>query len=187
MNRLTEQRELTEVCILEPFRELAKGHAPAKKTILVNRTLHPMTTLVMSVWRGQVYVSLVALAAVLSEILIITLVGIPFRENQFYEAFLASVWISVGIMSYMLLLLVALYLRPQGPNLPRRPDTVASLFSYLCGSQLLEDFADLSTVDTKTQRKHIERASRTYVLKEKLTRDQLVRWTIDYDEEPVES
>lgn len=171
-------------CILEPFRELARGHAPARKSILVTRTLHPITTLFTSLWRRQFFPGLLAFTALLSEILIVALPGVPFRSNQMYGSYLFSFWTSIAIMSFMLAVLAILQLRPRGPALPRTPNTLGSVFSYLCESRLVADLADLGTADAKTQRAHIKQGSRTFVLKQKSTAaDGLLRWTIDYDDE----
>lgn len=94
-------------------------------------------------------------------------------------------------MSLMLLLLVALYVRPRGPDLPRTPNTLASIFSYLCASRLLRDFAGLATLDARARRRQLDMLSsvapRTYVLKKMRTEDQVVRWAVDYDESSIAS
>ena len=173
-----------ETCILEPFRELAKGHAPPRKSILVTRTLHPITTLFTSLWRRQFFPSLLAFTALLSEILIVALPGVPFRSNQMYGSYLFSFWTSIAIMAFMLAVLAILHLRPRAPALPRTPNTLGSVFSYLCESRLMIDLADLGTANAKTQRAHIKQGSRTFVLKQKVTpADGLLRWTIDYDDD----
>ena len=85
-------------------------------------------------------------------------------------------------MTLMIVLLIVLFLRPKGPDLPRAPNTLASVVSYLCGSRLLHEFADLAVVDARTRRMRLERAPRTYVLRRMVNDDGVVRWTIDYDD-----
>lgn len=171
---------------MEPFRQLAQGRAPARKSILVSRPLNPVATLLSSIWHGQFFVGLGAFCLILSEVLIITLSGIPFNKGQLYVAYRISFWLSVAIMAFMLLATLILYLRPRGPDLPRSPNTIAAILSYLCGSHLLESFADLATVDERTRHRRVEALARRYVLAKRPNVDQVVRWSIDYDTRVVE-
>ena len=83
----------------------------------------------------------------------------------------------------MLAMLVVLYIRPRGPPIPRTPNTVAAIFSYLCASRMLDDFADLATVEGEKREERINDMGRTYCLDVMDDGQGTARWTIDYDYE----
>ncbi|KAI9802327.1 MAG: hypothetical protein M1833_001833 [Piccolia ochrophora] len=170
-----------EICILEPFRTLSKGQAWAHSTILVQRTLNPITTAVTGIYRRHFFVAVVALMAVFAEALIVTLGGIPFNAGQLYRPWTYTLYLTLAILATMLLVLVAVYVRPRGPDLPRHPSTVASVMSYLCASWMLEDFAETVTLDSKTRDQNVRDMARQYTLKESIGVDGVMRWCVDYD------
>ena len=176
----------TETCILEPFRNLSQGNAGAKSSILVDRTLSPITSFFTAIWRRQFFVALVSFMAILSEILIITLSGVPYNAGVQKETLIVSILVSIGIMSLMLMVLIGTYVRRQGRrdvlvNLPRHPDTIASVLSYLCGGRLVDDFADLARLKGKKRNRIVQGWKRRYVLKKDLDRDGVRRLGVDYD------
>ncbi len=90
----------------------------------------------------------------------------------------------MAILGVMLLDLVALYLRrsPKGEgNLPRTPDTVAAVWSYVCGSVMLDDFADLATLGTKERDRWVEGWGSRFGMGWERGVDGVSRWKVDYD------
>ncbi|KAI9674741.1 MAG: hypothetical protein M1817_001645 [Caeruleum heppii] len=170
-----------ELCILEPFRRLSRGNCPPERSILIQRPLSSVTTFLVSLPRRHFFVALVAFITVISEVLIITLAGIPYNPGQLYVAFRVSAFVSMAILSLMILILVAVYLRPKGPDLPRTPNTVAAVWSYLCASSLVEDFADLSGLGRKERNERVKMWGRSYVLSVERRVDGALRWGVDYD------
>lgn len=168
--------------MLEPFRALARGNAPAQSSIVVERTLNPVSTFFTALWRRHFFVALAAFMALLAEVLIVSLAGIPFSQGQLHRAFIVTSWLSFSIMVLMLISLLVIYLRPGRLDLPRQPDTIASLTSYLCHSSMLHDFADFARMDGKSRNEEVALMRRTYCLtKTKTEPDGAVRWQIDYD------
>ena len=142
-----------------------------------------MTTLFASLWRRHFFVALAALMALLAEVLIVALAGVPFDSGQLHRGFIVSAWLSTSIMIVMLVALFVMYLRPGKSSLPRSPDTIASLATYLCHSSLLADFADFAKMDRKTRNAEVARMRRTYCLTRTTVEDEdgAVRYQIDYD------
>ncbi|KAI9777735.1 MAG: hypothetical protein M1816_004598 [Peltula sp. TS41687] len=172
-----------EVTILEPYRTLAHGRSKPERTILLSRNLSPFLTLVTSLYRCSFFVSFIAAISCLAEVLIIILGGIPFSHGTLFKAYLVSTYLSIAILSLMLLGMVALYLRPRGPSLPHMPDTIGAVWSYLCGAGLLEDMADMSTLNERTRDRLVRDSGHKYTLEERRNMDGTTRWTIDYDSE----
>ena len=126
--------------------------------------------------------------AILADVLIVTLAGVPFNPDQIHIAFRICSLTSIVILGTMLVVLAAVWIRSRsGPGLPRSPNTIAAVFSYLCGSAahggtLLDDFADLSVLDRRKRNKRVAALKRRYGLRVSQGQDAVPRWTIDYDD-----
>ena len=152
--------------------------------MLVARTLSPITTVFTGLWRRHYIVSLAALMAILAEVLIITLPTLPFKDGAAHRAFVIGYWISASIIAMMLISLVIIYLRRRRPRLPRPPDTIAAVLSYVCGARplFLENFAEVSTLDQDARNRWIlGMRDTTYTLNREPGPDGRNRWCIDYD------
>ncbi|EOD43403.1 hypothetical protein UCRNP2_9899 [Neofusicoccum parvum UCRNP2] len=77
---------------LEPYRRLAAGHANAHESVLASTSVHAVSTIFTSLSRRHIFVAYIALLAVLSELLIVTLAAIPFNLATLLEAFRVSVF-----------------------------------------------------------------------------------------------
>src|SRR5204862_6508296 len=85
----------------------------------------------------------IAFNALLSEVLVVMLAGVPFNSSQTWTAFLVSAYSTMTILGLMVVALLALFWWRRKPELPRMPNTVAAVLSYLCASEMLEDFKEL--------------------------------------------
>ncbi|KAI9882704.1 MAG: hypothetical protein M1823_005551 [Watsoniomyces obsoletus] len=170
-----------ELCVLEPFRALAKGESPAHASMLVPRTLSPVTTIFTALWRRHYVVSMSAFMAILAEILIISLGSIPFNEGKVHRSFIGATWLSVSILGLMMISLGIIYIRRHRPHLPRSPETIGAVLSYLCGARMLQDYSELSKLDRNARDRWIVGLKRTYTLNKELGVDDQIRWCVDYD------
>ena len=167
--------------VLEPFRRLHSSHASPESTILVSRSLFHITSFFTSLYRRSFFVALVAFVAITAEVLIIVLPGVLFSSGELYRASIISSYLSMSILAFMLIVSLALWLRPKGPELPRKPNTLGALFLYLCDSNMRFDFADLVYM-AKEERNHaVMEMERDYVLKCGLGSEGDLRWKIDYE------
>ena len=170
-----------EAAIIEPFRRLYAGNSHPSASILVHRTLNPTSTLLTSLLHRRFFVAHIASVAILAEALIILLPGIPFSAGQLESAFVLSAILSISILGYMLLSLAAVWLRPKGPALPRTPNTLAAVWSYLCGAKMLGDFADLAILEARERDRIVGGMGRVYGLRVEKGTDGVERWGVDYD------
>ena len=138
------------IALYAPYRRLFSGNATARESILVSPPLHPIQGVVSSVSSGHYLLALIAVVALLSEVLCVTLSAIPFNPATLYSAFNASTWISVASLSIMLGALVFIFFY-QEPVMPIKPDTVAGNLVYVCDGTLPEVLKGLSG-QTTTQR-----------------------------------
>lgn len=121
---------------IRPYIALASSQgATADKSVLLSSPSHPVTALFYSETWNSFLLTMVTLMAVLSEVLIITLSGIPFSPALAYLAFELSVFISVGIVAAMVLsaaiVLAWTMLVEKRRNLPDIPASIADVFALL--------------------------------------------------------
>ena len=125
-----------EVRITVPYRRLAAGNARAKDTVLATMNGTPYTSVGTAVWRGNWFHAFIALVAVLSDFLIVSVAGVPYSDAQLHLAFLVSSYVSFGILSLMIIAMIAgLWWRRGNAamGLPRQPDTMLGVILMLCG------------------------------------------------------
>ncbi|MCJ1378753.1 hypothetical protein MMC17_001852 [Xylographa soralifera] len=170
-----------ECAVDEPFRRLYRGSATAESTILPPRTLTPVSTFIASIYQRSFFVAHVTFVTLMSEVLIIVLPGVPFSPGEIWQAGMMSIYLSIAILGLMLLTFVALMLRPKGPDLPRKPNTLGAMCMYLCDSSMTADFADLSCLGTRARDRWVREKERLYCLKYDLGTDGSLRWQVDYD------
>jgi hypothetical protein len=133
------------------FHRLAAGGTQAQDTLLQTPQPVPMATFVYSLRHGDYVVALAGFSAILSESLFILLSSIPYSSTELHMAFLVSSYASIAIIAVMVLSLPFLFWwRAGNPDLPKNPDTLSVLLSYLCWSDdLLDLFKDVSTLKQK--------------------------------------
>ena len=130
--------------------------------------------------RGHLIVAAVALTTVLAEILVILLGAIPFSSGQIYLEYLVSMYWSVGILSLMLVMFFALMLwKRRAPLFPRRPDTIASVISYLSDSRMLDDFEGFEYLSSSELEQRVSGLGRRYVYERQMRSDGHNRYLVD--------
>src|SRR5579862_3249292 len=167
---------------MEPYRSLTAGNAQPRDSILISSVLNPITALTTAVLRARFHLAVLAFNALLSEALIVSLSRIPFRGDSIYIAYVASSRLITAIVPFMLVTLMWVALRRRlTVDLPRRPDTIAAVLSYLCGSSMLRDFQGLSTVDGQTRDGVVVKMGKRYKLGKIVGVDGVERAGIDED------
>jgi hypothetical protein len=194
---------------MEPYRRMTprKGRPPPgpQHTLLATRALSPFVTVVAAAaaLHRRAFVGLVAAVTCLAEALAVALVGLPHTRAVLERAWFGSFYASMAILAFMLLSQAALVLRRRSdPPLPRTPNTVAAVWSYLCassggcggggaggsgqnggGSTLLDDLADLGTASPQRRDALVRAMGRRYCLEKRAGADGISRWIVDYAQE----
>lgn len=105
------------------------------------------TSLLVSLKHRHWFVFLVSAVAMLGDILIVAIVGVPYSDAEIYEAFQVSTWLCVAILGMMILVVVASILVwrrtiPDAVAGDRIPDTIFDvarvLLSHEVGGQVRE-------------------------------------------------
>jgi hypothetical protein len=109
--------------------------ASAATSVLVSSPSHPLTALFCrSTWYNLLLAS-VTVMAILSEVLVVTLNGVPFTTATIYLAFEVSVYVSTGILAIMVVAIAAILVwtlkSKVGSELPKIPESIADVFALL--------------------------------------------------------
>lgn len=131
--------------------------------------------------------AVVATLAVLAEVLVIALAGVPFTAGELYHYALACSYISIAILGMMVIAVAFLVIwRLRLPYLPRNPDTIAAVISYVVGSRLVSENQETEYVG-KTVHEAVlygdsEMMQTRWRYGEMEYEDGTLRWMIDEDD-----
>jgi hypothetical protein len=147
-----------EVRILVPYQRLAAGNAAGEMSVLVDVAGQPATSIWGSLRRGEWVHVMVAGAAVLSDVLIIAVGGVPLADAQILEVFRWSVWVSLAVMAWMVGTLGVVVFRWRGEvrrlGMPREPATVLGVALMLVdeGNGVVGEFWENGVVSSGRER-----------------------------------
>jgi len=136
---------------LSPYCLLYAAPQTASRSILLRPPTHALTGLWSAARRRHVYLSLVAVAAVLAEFMPILLNNVPFRVTQTFITHEVCTWLAVSILLYMLLVVLGSFL-VKWPNMPADPSTIAGAMYYICDSGMLDSMEGVSMLGDREQR-----------------------------------
>ncbi len=149
-------------------------------TILMSRQSVPLTAIVPLLRNRHFAAASVATTAVISEFLVVFLAGLPYRPGQLRSEFLFCGITSLAIMVVMLVQLIFVNLwRRQLPHLPRRPDTIAAVMTYVAGTNMARDFYGLDEQSTGERNRSIRSLNKTYAYGWRREENGRIRWIVD--------
>ncbi len=146
IRRLTNH--VTETRKQEPYRQFLHGNAQASDSILLSPHSNPFTRLFHSLRNSHYFNAYISLVAILCEPLIVALANIPFKPGLAFIAYRACTYITIAVLSMMLIGIAWMLCRKQTPAF-RRPETLADMMIAQCGSRMLADFKGLSALDSR--------------------------------------
>ncbi|EMC94978.1 hypothetical protein BAUCODRAFT_149017 [Baudoinia panamericana UAMH 10762] len=167
--------------IMAPYKRLAKRACPPRSTILFTPHNTPFVSTFTTLWHGYVFSSLVTAVTLTAEALNIVISGVPYATGETWMQFLISAYMSLVILGIMIVVVVMVIAsRLQEPAMPRKPDTLGSVMSYLCGSKCLDDFEGAEWHDERTRDWRIRLLGKSYAFRETTRpRDGKLAWTVD--------
>jgi hypothetical protein len=140
----------------------------------------PFTAFVISFAQGYIFSASIAFIAILAEILVVVLAAIPYSPGKIFLELLICTYTSIGILSLMVIVLISLvFWRRKLPYLPRMPDTLGGVISYLCDSHMLDDFDECKELGNRELEKMITRFGKKYRYGKYTGVDGQVRWMIE--------
>ena len=141
-----------EARIMEPYRRMADRWQPARAedSVYASPTGTPFSTVFVALARRSYAVAVIAAVALLSQVLIIAVPGVPFSEGQIVPAYRASTFVSLAILGVMVLAFGVVVARRRGdPPMPRDPDTPVHVWLYLCASRMVDTSRGLEVVGNR--------------------------------------
>ena len=178
--------------VFDPFNYSYNNDSSSKASVqsiaLPTRPLIPIQTLFASLYRGRLFSAMLAFTALTAEALIIVLPGVPFEVGQVYLANLSSRYVSISILSFMLLIMAvsvlkALVSRGNKPQLPKDPNTIGALILYLGGTRLSEEVSEMAVCEGKEIKRELGPWKRGMKLS-RVNRMEDERWILDVDNAP---
>lgn len=90
--------------------------------------------------RGRLELAIMSLTAALGDVLIVAVAGVPFSEAEIYDAFVGSVWVSVGVLAMMLVVGAGCWVRlsrwkVKGGKDIGVPDTILGVAAAVLGRE----------------------------------------------------
>jgi hypothetical protein len=176
-----------EVRVMTPYRRLHKRNAVAGKTILMSMNGTPISSFPLAVSRGDVFHALVAFTAIMSDILIIAVAGVPFARAQVWLSFIVSAYVSLSILGLMVLVVLGTFWWRAGNEkmgIPRAPSTMVAVLMILCneGNGLRREFEGWEGVETAARDIACKKRKGRYWAGSILEGDGRERWVVDCEE-----
>ncbi len=170
----------TDAQTFTPYLPLSDGEARPNPTILLMRHSIPLTAFFPLLWRGHRAAAAVAATALVAEFLIIFLSGLPYRPGQLRSEFLVCGIASLAILALMVAQLVFNNLwRRSLPHLPRRPDSIGAVMTYVAGTNMVRDFHGLEELGVSDRNRAICQLNKTYAYGWRKEESGRVRWVVD--------
>jgi hypothetical protein len=171
---------------LQPYRYLSSSSSSSPlNTVLRTTTATPYLTLPFAIARFEPFTALIAFCYILSEILVIVVVTVPYSSDEYWMAFLAGTYVTISILSLQILTFIAMvtWWRWTIPNLDRDPDTLMGVWALLAASGIREDFDDMGTAGREDLVSTVLSWDKRYWLGEVVGKDGVMRMGIHSDKE----
>ncbi|OCL13147.1 hypothetical protein AOQ84DRAFT_226305 [Glonium stellatum] len=163
-----------------PYMRLNQPDAPAAPTILLRKHTLPLTSFIPMIKNRHFIPASIAFTALLSEFLVVVLSGLPYRPGQLRSEFLFCGITSLVILSAMFVMLgVFTVWRKALPHLPRKPDSVAKVMTYVCHSRMNDDFEGMEALSMKERDKKIMALKKRYKYSLLIKEDGRRAWVVD--------
>ena len=163
-----------------PYIDLARGSSNADATILLKRHSIPLTAFFPLLWYCHYTPASIAFIGLIAELLIVALSGLPYRPGQQRGEFLFWGIASLVILTLMIAQLIGISLwRRKLPHLPRAPESIASVMTYVAGTSMARDFNGLEQLKRKDRDQAIRDLEKSYAYWWRREEDGRVRWVVD--------
>lgn len=146
--------------------------ARASTSIVQPFSIDQYSGLIYSLRGGSPYLLAATLPTILSDFLPLLLANIPFRRTTTWKAHIISSWTAVGVLSFMLLALVALLgvlimVRPKhflNVKLLRDAPIAATLLVLCHSEEFMLQLRNISTMETSERDEHVREMAQRYRL-----------------------
>ena len=114
-------------------------------------------------YHKHIFAASLAFTAILADVLVVTLAGVPYSPGQVWMELIVCSYTSMAVLGIMIMAVVSLLVwRRRSPNLPRAPDIIMAVISYVANSNMLDDFEGLEGLEKKAVDDRIEGLGKRY-------------------------
>lgn len=168
---------------MEPYRNLQRGSAHPRHSILLAPHSNPFTGIFYSLRHGHFFNAFYSFVAILCEPLIVCLANIPFRPGTAFLAYTIATWLSTVVLVLMIVGIIWRLFRTSAAvaNAIKRPDTIAGMMFQICGSHMLGDFAGMAHLSKRTRDDTIRSWGKRYNMGTFVGTDGMQRVGVDED------
>jgi hypothetical protein len=156
--------------------------AIAKDSVLVGTRAHAITSLVSRDVVRSPFGGVVSFVALLAEVLIIALSGVPYSRASSYTAHNVSVHLSIGIIAVMILVLTAVFFRTRrAKDVPSRAECLADTMEMISESVLSERLRGMASLSGSERDGVIGKWGSRYILRRRIESEgrKESEWSID--------
>ncbi|KAK4890592.1 hypothetical protein LTR27_010754 [Elasticomyces elasticus] len=166
--------------IVGPYKQLAHRPSYAKSTILFTPHNTPFLATVSALLNRYFLIAIITFTTLTAEALNIVVSGVPYATGQTWMQFLVSIYMSMSILGFMIIVsVVVIIMRYREPKMPRKPDHIAAVMSYLSSSRLLHDFEGVDWQDGEDRDRRIQLVGKRYTFEQRRRDDGKHAWTVD--------
>lgn len=166
--------------VMAPYIRLSHRPSSAASTILLTPTSTPLTSTIRSFRHRYFFAASITILTLFAEALNVVISGVPYASGQTLTQYLVSSYMSLAILGLMILVSIAMIVRRfREPEIPRKPNTLGAVMSYLCSSRMLDDFEGTEGLDERTMRMRFRGTGKKYEFSETVRRDGKLAWTVD--------
>ncbi|KAK5713583.1 hypothetical protein LTR15_011283 [Elasticomyces elasticus] len=166
--------------IVGPYKQLAHRPSYAKSTILFTPHNTPFLATVSALLNRYFLIAIITLTTLTAEALNIVVSGVPYATGQTWTQFLVSIYMSMSILGFMIIVsAVVIMMRIREPKMPRKPDHIAAVMSYLSSSRLLHDFEGVDWQDGEDRDRRIQLVGKRYTFEQRRRDDGKHAWVVD--------
>jgi len=163
-----------------PYIDLGQGSSDPDSTILLRRHSIPLTAFLPLIWHCHYTPAMIAFTGLAAELLIVSLSGLPYRPGQSRGEFLFWGITCLSILTIMLIQLIFLAnWRRKLPHLPRAPESIAAVMTYVAGTSMTRDFNGLEQLKRSERDQAIRDLEKTYAYWWRREEDGRIRWVVD--------
>jgi len=170
----------TDAQTFAPYIDLGRGSSNPDATILLKRHSIPLTAFFPLLWYCHYTPASVAFIGLIAELLIVALSGLPYRPGQQRGEFLFWGITSLTILTIMLVQLISISIwRRKLPHLPRAPESIAAVMTYVAGTSMTRDFNGLEQLKRHERDQAIRDLEKSYAYWWRREEDGRIRWIVD--------
>ncbi|KAI1327624.1 hypothetical protein F5Y16DRAFT_371250 [Xylariaceae sp. FL0255] len=138
------------VAVMVPYQLLSQRPQAATRSVLLSHPTNCFSAIWYALRTRHLFLGAVGLASLLSEFLGLFLSTVPYQVAETLLVSQLSIWMSVTILSYMVLLVLGSFCM-RWPHMPVDPRSIVGAMYYVCRSPIMHQFTGLglSVLDKK--------------------------------------